>query len=139
MLKVLVIKQKKIYKILSCTIMEHYYGSIRLGKADQKVLTKRGMYRKENKGRSRKGRQKTIIWSRQEMVVAWTRLVAEEMTLNKQILEEQSSQYNDELQMRNELFNIEIKYESQDSILGNLVDMGSFTVMTSHIKISGYY
>lgn len=42
---------------------------------------------KKNKSRSREASQKTITWSRQEMV-AWTRLVAEEINLSGKILEE---------------------------------------------------
>ena len=53
----------------------------------KKALRNRDMNGKKNKSRSREASQKTITWSRQEMV-AWTRLVAEEINLSGKILEE---------------------------------------------------
>ena len=68
-------------------------------------------------------------------MVAWTRLVAEEMNLSGQILEEYSSKYTDELE--NEAFSVEIKYNSR-ILFDNLVDMDPFTIMISRSEISGY-
>ena len=87
---------------------------------------------KKNKSRSREASQKTVTCP--DKMVAGTRLVAEEMNLRGQILEEQSNKYTDELE--NEAFSVEIKYNSRIPF-DNLVDMDPFTIIVSHSEISG--